>query len=1183
MTRSELNNRSGERIARFIRCIFLVYTAGLFFSTLASAQSRFRVVNSRPAQNAVAARATDSILVRFDTPLEPATVRQFSIWLYGNLSGYVDFSLSMSSDRRELRIVPESPLVEGESVSLVLKHQQLQQRLFLLTFRIGTLGGMLSTGFDSLQVLLDPRDRQPAKIAAGFFNDDPYPDLVVVNSTSSTVTVLLSERGQSFRVAGSFKLPDPLEPAQSARTPVDVQSGDLDKDGAMDFVVLYFYSNAIYIFWGDGQGNFFPEPISLVNSGNVATAPPGLRPASIDINDLDLDGDLDLAVAFNGENLVKIFLNADSSNRATRRFIERAGDRLSPGVEVGAFGVASAVLKPATGSSNPIGFVLLNTGSNSITFFERKVGGEPVAMTLPLPFRPVAVQVANTWDHSARSGEDDLPEVIVLSNNATVIGKTAEASFAPRSQISIFAWDTARNLFRKIDSLQFDQQVLSFGLARLNGDTRLPLQQRDQSLDLLVATYNTDSLLLHLNQGEILSPNALMLASIAAPRAMITSDFNRDGIEDLVIASHTQNRLTYLRSKPPQTRTIICDFGDVFINTCKTLNKSLILDNPLPDSMQFVWSDRVTFQILPAAFRFQPGQPVTTELTFCPRDTIVYQETVDLIKVDAPSGTFVPVRLLLRGRGVDVDFAIQPDTCDFGIIPPNFVARCTLRVENNASGQLAVWDMNIANRNPAFRIENRPDTLLVDPYGSGRIVVAFAPTAEGTFSDILRLRSNDPERPQAQVVLLGRSSRSRPAYCAFSPDTVIAIEHQPFCFTTLQGNCAVPVDSIDGCVAAVFEDPDRGRLAFRYRNLPAWIRSTIVAPDGKATIRGIPGEGARDTLFTVIAERSFVAVAQQIYVRIIPVNDAPVFLNLPADTTIVENQVLQFEVRAEDPEGAPLTVEALDLSNLPGGNATFDADTRVFRWQPPFGSVGDWAVNFRASEVGTPDPPTGGTEQLSSIAPLNIHVIRALPDLVMEAIELSRPDIRLNQTAGIRAIFTNRNAPTPADTTVGVRILVNDQVVLNTELERPLAPDEQSFVETTYTFTQTQRFKIAAEIDFQHKITELDEDNNFVVLEIDVKVGALQVEPNPFTPNGDGYNDVIFFETRELAMEPPLVLQIFDMQGRRLYHLTGGPHQTRLQWNGMTEDNKPLLPGVYLYYLKDVKNNSHQGYVILAR
>lgn len=208
-------------------------------------------------------------------------------------------------------------------------------------------------------IVLGTNETGPAAIASGIFrltdvNHLTQPaDLVIANSTSNTVTVLLGNGDGTFAEA-------PGSPFAVGSQPRSVVVADFNSDGKLDFAVADSGDNTIATFQGNGDGTFTPFPkspfllpstmqgpvaivsanfqnlspaiadLAVVNdlSNNVAilespgtgfdgtftvaTGSPfatGQAPIAIAAGDLNSDGVTDLAVVNSGDSTISVFLN----------------------------------------------------------------------------------------------------------------------------------------------------------------------------------------------------------------------------------------------------------------------------------------------------------------------------------------------------------------------------------------------------------------------------------------------------------------------------------------------------------------------------------------------------------------------------------------------------------------------------------------------------------------------------------------------------------------------------------------------------------------------------------------------------------------------------------------------------------------------------------------------------------
>jgi FG-GAP-like repeat len=118
----------------------------------------------------------------------------------------------------------------------------------------------------------------PVAQAVGDFNGDGQADLVVVNQTDNSVSVVLGKSDGSFQ---------PRTDYATGSTPVGVAVGDFNGDGKLDVAVANFGGKSVSVLLGNGDGTLQPK-----TDITLSTTPVSL--AAVDLNG---DGKLDLAVA----------------------------------------------------------------------------------------------------------------------------------------------------------------------------------------------------------------------------------------------------------------------------------------------------------------------------------------------------------------------------------------------------------------------------------------------------------------------------------------------------------------------------------------------------------------------------------------------------------------------------------------------------------------------------------------------------------------------------------------------------------------------------------------------------------------------------------------------------------------------------------------------------------------------
>ncbi len=130
----------------------------------------------------------------------------------------------------------------------------------------------------------------PMQVQAADMNGDTSPDLVVINATSSTISILLNKGDGKFFAAKTFAC---------GAHPVNFAIADLDQDGAMDVVLATKDGLGIEVYKGDGAGGLnAPTTISLAAAAT-----------SIVARDLTADGWVDLAIASRTGDAVYLLIN----------------------------------------------------------------------------------------------------------------------------------------------------------------------------------------------------------------------------------------------------------------------------------------------------------------------------------------------------------------------------------------------------------------------------------------------------------------------------------------------------------------------------------------------------------------------------------------------------------------------------------------------------------------------------------------------------------------------------------------------------------------------------------------------------------------------------------------------------------------------------------------------------------
>ncbi len=100
-------------------------------------------------------------------------------------------------------------------------------------------------------------------------------------------------------------------------------------------------------------------------------------------------------------------------------------------------------------------------------------------------------------------------------------------------------------------------------------------------------------------------------------------------------------------------------------------------------------------------------------------------------------------------------------------------------------------------------------------------------------------------------------------------------------------------------------------------------------------------------------------------------------------------------------------------------------------------------------------------------------------------------------------------------------------------------------------------------------------------------IGQAQMQPNPFTPNGDGVNEeaVLSYALLNLTEVAAAEIAIYDLTGRKVRQLqseslVSGTYAEN--WNGRDDSGRLVPPGIYMYRISietDERNENHNGVV----
>lgn len=391
----------------------------------------------------------------------------------------------------------------------------------------------------------------PNSLAVGDFNKDGNTDVVVANSDSNNIGVLLGIGDGSFQEAKSYPAGD---------SPYSLAVGDFNGDGKLDVAVANIGSHgvpSISILLGRGDGTF----------DSAKNYPSGEAPTKLVVGDFNGDHKLDLAVGNKLDSSVSILLgNGDGSFQAPVKY------------SVGSYPYAIAV------------------GDFNEDHKEDLVVGNNASHTVSILLGNGAGAFENTQEYISDTGRWGPYSVMIGDFNHD---KHQDLVFTDFSDNAVgVRLGNGDGTFQDLKSYtvhekgQADRDEGPFDIAVFDFDG-------DGNLDLATANNaNTISLLLGKSDGTF-QPAKTYPAGYS-PVSLAVGDFNGDHKPDLVVANRIGNSVSvFLNSVFDTQMTLNSSLNPSSSGINITFTATVETEAGVPDGLVEFYSDKLVIGVVP--------------------------------------------------------------------------------------------------------------------------------------------------------------------------------------------------------------------------------------------------------------------------------------------------------------------------------------------------------------------------------------------------------------------------------------------------------------------------------------------------------------------------------------------------------------------------------------------------------
>ncbi len=217
------------------------------------------VVSVSPVSESIVPVDNVEIMIQFASAITPGTlVPGKNFLVMGHCAGVLKGNLSLTDGNKTAKFLVTSPISVGEVISVNLAKEIDAGGYHFWEFNIATgkKDNVTLTLKETIQVYQPPESHTLRTYGAnaGDLNQDGWHDLTTINEDADDIRIFMGAPGGAISKI-PLKIPIPrARPQQNARASTN-EMADLDLDGDLDLAIGQINGSAVSVYLGDGKGN----------------------------------------------------------------------------------------------------------------------------------------------------------------------------------------------------------------------------------------------------------------------------------------------------------------------------------------------------------------------------------------------------------------------------------------------------------------------------------------------------------------------------------------------------------------------------------------------------------------------------------------------------------------------------------------------------------------------------------------------------------------------------------------------------------------------------------------------------------------------------------------------------------------------------------------------------------------